>query len=268
MYGMETSVILPLVSDMAVHAGRPFFPADVAQALSEVPAPRVLVTAPVHLRALLASGQSFPELALVICATAPLDISLAVAVEREWKTTILEMFGATETCVIATRQTAYEEAWHLYEGVSMEPGPDSARVNAHWFDAPTTMPDVIELVSEGRFVIRGRNVDMIEVAGKRASLTDLTRRLLSIPGVEDAVIFQPDNQSAGGVRRVAALVVAPELTTESIYDQLTRCMDPVFIPRPLVKVPVLPRNELGKLPRDRLLAALQASGDYSPVPAP
>jgi acyl-coenzyme A synthetase/AMP-(fatty) acid ligase len=257
MYGMETSVILPLVSDMAVHAGKPFFPADVAQALSEVPAPRVLVTAPVHLRALLASGQRFPELALVISATAPLDVSLAVSVEREMKTTVLEMFGSTETCVIATRLTAHEDAWHLYSGVSMQPGPDSAQVNAHWFDAPTVMPDVIELLADGRFVIRGRNVDMVEVAGKRASLTDLTRRLLNVPGVEDAVVFQPDLQGAGGVRRVAALVVAPALSAEAIHDQLVRSMDPVFIPRPLVIVPVLPRNELGKLPRERLLAALQ-----------
>jgi acyl-coenzyme A synthetase/AMP-(fatty) acid ligase len=109
---------------------------------------------------------------------------------------------------------------------------------------------------------------MIEVAGKRASLADLTRRLLGIPGVEDAVIFQPDNQGAGGVRRVAALVVAPSLSAEAIHDLLTRCMDPVFIPRPLVKVPALPRNELGKLPRDRLLAALQASGGQSPVSGP
>jgi acyl-coenzyme A synthetase/AMP-(fatty) acid ligase len=41
---------------------------------------------------------------------------------------------------------------------------------------------------------------------------------------------------------------------------MARGVDPVFIPRPLLIVPVLPRNELGKLPRDRLLAALSAGG--------
>jgi acyl-coenzyme A synthetase/AMP-(fatty) acid ligase len=34
-------------------------------------------------------------------------------------------------------------------------------------------------------------------------------------------------------------------------------MDPVFLPRPLVFVSQLPRNDLGKLPRERLLAALR-----------
>jgi acyl-coenzyme A synthetase/AMP-(fatty) acid ligase len=31
----------------------------------------------------------------------------------------------------------------------------------------------------------------------------------------------------------------------------------VFLPRPLVLVSRLPRNEVGKLPRDRLIAALK-----------
>ena len=34
MYGMEMSVLLPLLGPVAVHAARPFFPEDVAQALS------------------------------------------------------------------------------------------------------------------------------------------------------------------------------------------------------------------------------------------
>jgi acyl-coenzyme A synthetase/AMP-(fatty) acid ligase len=33
----------------------------------------------------------------------------------------------------------------------------------------------------------------------------------------------------------------------------------VFLPRPLVLVPKLPRNEVGKLPRERLLEALATS---------
>ena len=260
MYGMETSVLLPLAADMVVHEARPLFPADVAAALNDIPAPRVLVTTPVHMRALLASGQKFPDIAAVVSATAPLDAALALSIEREWKTTMLEMFGSTETCVIAVRLTAKDEAWTLYRGVTLTPLEDSAEASSPWFDAPTLLQDVIEVLDDRRFLIRGRNVDMIEVAGKRASLADLTRRLLNVPGVEDAVIFQPDAVGASGVRRVAALVVAPSLSAESIVEQLSRSVDPVFIPRPLMIVPVLPRNELGKMPRDRLLAALKAGG--------
>jgi acyl-coenzyme A synthetase/AMP-(fatty) acid ligase len=75
--------------------------------------------------------------------------------------------------------------------------------------------------------------------------------------VKDGVVFQPDSAASGVVRRVAALVVAPGLTAESIIEQLSRSVDSAFIPRPLLLVPALPRNEVGKLPREKLLAALR-----------
>jgi acyl-coenzyme A synthetase/AMP-(fatty) acid ligase len=132
-------------------------------------------------------------------------------------------------------------------------------VDAPWFHAPMRLQDLIEVQPRSRFIVRGRNADMVEVAGKRASLADLTRRLLSVPGVEDAVVFQPSEATKGAVRRVAALVVAPTMSAEAICQHLARSVDPAFIPRPLVHVATLPRNAVGKLPREQLLAALHGS---------
>ncbi len=257
MYGMELSVLLPLLDRMAVHAGRPLFPADIARALADVPAPRVLISTPVHLRALVDSTQSFPDVAAVVSATAPLDQTLAQAVEQKLRAPLLEMFGSTETCVIATRRTAAEDRWQSYDGVSLEPSEHNTRVNAPWFAHPVVLQDVIECVGAREFIVRGRNADMIEVAGKRASLADLTRRVLALEGVKDAAVFQPEPTQAGGISRVAALVVAPTLTVREILEHLTASVDPAFLPRPLMLVDALPRNEVGKLPREKLLAALK-----------
>jgi len=255
MYGMETSVLMPMIGDMAVHAARPLFPSDVAAALAELPSPRVLVSTPVHLRALVESGVGFPEVALVVCATAPLDAALAGAVERALDTEVCEMFGSTETCVIAHRRTAHEQAWTLYDGVTLSPEPDGTRTEAAWFDEPIHLQDLVELLPDRRFALRGRNVDLIEIAGKRASLSDLTRRVLAVPGVRDAVVLQAEGD--GPVRRVAALVVAPGLAAEDVLAQLRPSIDPAFLPRPLVLVDALPRNEVGKLAREKLLALLR-----------
>ena len=81
MYGMEMSVLMPLRGPFAVHPGRPFFPADVARALDQAPAPRLLVTTPVHLRALLEGGVELSALAAIVTATAPLPVELARAAE-------------------------------------------------------------------------------------------------------------------------------------------------------------------------------------------
>ena len=253
MYGMELSVLLPLIGGMAVHAGRPLFPADIAQALNEIPEPRVLVSTPLHLRTMVESDQAFPATALIVSATAPLDKDLAARVEARFGGRMLEMFGATETCIFASRRTASEASWQLYPQVTLQPQEAGTLVNAPWFAEPTMLQDVVELEEGNRFAVRGRNSDVIEVAGKRASLADLTRRVMAIEGVTDAVVFQPDGESVASIRRVAALVVAPGLSAKEVLARLAPGVDPAFMPRPLRVVDRLPRNEVGKLAREKLL---------------
>lgn len=255
-YGMEFSVLLPLIAGMAVHAARPLFPADIARALDELPTPRVLVSTPVHLRALVESPQQFPQAALIVSATAPLDRELAQAVEAKLGGRLLEIFGSTETCAFASRRTAQDELWTLHDGVQLESTTQGTLVAAPWNRQRILLQDHVELHGPREFRVNGRNADQIEVAGKRASLADLTRRVLALDGVRDAVVFQPGAESVATIRRVAALVVAPGLTAEQIHDRLTASVDPAFLPRPLLLVDALPRNELGKLPRAALLAAL------------
>jgi acyl-coenzyme A synthetase/AMP-(fatty) acid ligase len=257
MYGLELSVLLPLRSAAAIHAGQPFFPADIAQALAEVPAPRVLVTTPVHLRALLRESHDLPSIDAIVSATAPLDAELAAQAEQRFGTRVLELFGSTETCVIAHRRTAHAAAWQLYAGIALQPQPDGTLVSAAHMPVATLLQDIVELLPSQQFMLRGRNSDLLEIAGKRASLGDLNRRLLAMDGVLDGVIF-PLEADASGVCRLGALVVAPTLQAAQVLAALREAVDPVFLPRPLRVVAQLPRNGAGKLPRDALLEALRS----------
>jgi acyl-coenzyme A synthetase/AMP-(fatty) acid ligase len=256
MYGLEFSVLLPLFGHAAVHAGRPFFAADIASALAELPEPRILVTTPVHLRALLDSNQPLPAFSGIVSATAPLSPELAREAEARFGAPVQEVFGSTETCVIAHRRTAQVDAWTPYDGVVLHPQPDGTRVEAPQLLQPTVLADVVELAGDGGFRLCGRNTDLLEIAGKRASLGDLTHKLLAVPGVRDGVVFQMDDTDGMGVRRIAALAVAPGLDACTILDALRREIDPVFLPRPLKLVDALPHSETGKLPRAALLSAM------------
>ncbi len=259
MYGLETSVLLPLLGGHSVHTGRPFLPADVATALAEIPAPRVLVTTPVHLRALVESGITLPPVELIVSATAPLSLALAQAAEGCFGAPLREVFGSTETCVFASRRPAVSEDWQLFADVTLHPQPDGTAVEAPQLSDTVTLADIVSLAAGGRrFRLCGRRADLLEIAGKRASLGDLTRRLLAIPGVRDGVVFQLGERDALGVQRIAALAVAPGLDEAVIVGALRRSIDPVFLPRPLRLVDALPRNETGKLPRAALLALLGA----------
>lgn len=253
MYGIEMSVLLPLLAPFAVHDSRPLFPADVAAALADIDAPRVLVTTPVHLRALLRDAFDLPPLAAITSATAPLSQELAAAAEARFGAPVVEVFGSTETCVIAQRRCALGEDWRLRDGIALRPQPDGTLVDAPHFAAPIVLADLVELLPDHRFRLRGRHADLVEIAGKRASLGDLARRLAALPGVEDAAVFQLDEADAAGVCRIAALVVAPGRSEADLLDELRRSIDAAFLPRPLRKVAALPRNETGKLPRAALL---------------
>jgi acyl-coenzyme A synthetase/AMP-(fatty) acid ligase len=264
MYGMELSVLLPLLGPFAIDAGRPFFPAEVAATLAALPAPRVLVTTPVHLRALLRAGQPLPPLAGIVSATAPLPSALAGEAEAAFGAPLQELFGSTETCVIAHRRSARGEDWQLYDGVELRPQPDGTLVEAPWFAAPVPLQDLITLQPGRRFRLCGRNADLLEIAGKRASLGELTARLLALPGVEDAVVLQTQADQPGAVGRIAALVVAPGRSEAELLAALRRAIDPVFLPRPLRKVAALPRNETGKLPRAALLELLAGPARETP----
>lgn len=256
MYGIELTVLLPLFAGASVHDDRPMFPADVAAALARMPAPGVLVSTPLHLRALAESDLEFPEVALIVSASAPLEAALAARIEQRLRAPLLEMFGSTETCVLATRRTAYEPEWRLYDEILLSPADNGTRVSAPWFAKDQLLHDMVELRGERNFVLRGRSSDLIEVAGKRASLADLTRRICAVPGVADAVVYQPET-ATGTANRVAALVVSRGATEKQIIEVLAAGLDPVFLPRPLVFVDAIPRDALGKIPRARLRAALE-----------
>ncbi len=253
MYGMELSVLLPLIGPAAVHSARPFFPGDVARVLGETAEPRLLVTTPVHLRALVQSGVELPALCGIVSATAPLSMELALAAEEQFGCEVRELFGSTETCIIARRRPAFDSAWTPLSGVRVQPRPDGALVHAAHMPAPVPLADLVEVEDDGRFHLRGRQADLLEIAGKRASLGDLTRRLLAIPGVVDGVMLQLDVGPGQTVGRVAALVVAPTLDEATILAALRQSVDPVFLPRPLKRIEALPRSDAGKLPRAELL---------------
>lgn len=256
MYGMEMSVLLPLLGPVAVHCSRPFFPADIARAIADAPTPPLLVTSPVHLRALLQSDIELPALAGIVCSTAPLPVELAKAAEQRFGCHVRELFGSTETCVIACRRTATDAAWTPLLGISLTPQPDGTRVTAPHLSGGVVLADVVELQPDGRFLLRGRNADLLEIAGKRASLGDLTRILLAVPGVVDGVVLQLDDEERG-VRRIAAVVAAPDMSEATLMQHLRGRCDPVFLPRRVRFVDHLPRNDTGKVPRQRLLDILQ-----------
>jgi acyl-coenzyme A synthetase/AMP-(fatty) acid ligase len=249
MYGLETSVALPLWAGVSVHAAKPLYPADVAAALSELSPPRVLVTTPIHLRALLEAGVETPQLHSVISATAPLSRDMAQQAEQTLKTMVFEIFGFTEAGTIATRRTTAREHWHTCDGVTVRQKDEVCIVQAPHLPAPVPMNDFVKFISPTEFILLGRISDNINIAGKRTSLSGLNNVLTSLPGVVDGTFYLSDQSDDNKIERLVAFIVAPNCSVERIRSVLQRSIDPTFMPRQIYLVPALPRSATGKLTR-------------------
>ena len=253
MFGLEATVMLTLQWRGAVDTGRPLLPSDVKAALDAAPEPRWLMTTPLQLRACV-DDALVPQGALrgVISSTMPLDAPLARAAEALWHCPVEEIYGSSETGMMALRRTARGPSWTLCEGLAIVSGDEATRVEGGHLDAPFTLTDRVQLEGGRSFRLLGRIGDMIKVAGKRASLEDLNARLRAVPGVADGVFYMPD-----GAGRPLAFAVAPAASKASILEALRRDLDPVFLPRPLHLVDALPRAANGKITRDGLEALLR-----------
>jgi len=250
-YGFESTFLLALYGGCRFWSGQPFYPQDIVAALARVPAPRMLVTTPFHLAALMGSGLELPPLSLVLSATAPLSEALARQVEARAQAPVFEIYGSTETSALAARRTTEGPVWTLLPGVALVQEEHETMACEGHVPSRVAIADLVELTGERQFVLNGRQADQVNIAGKRTSLAYLNHQVSQIEGVQDAVFFMPET-GAKHVSRLTAFVVAPGMDKNTLMAAMRWRLDPVFLPRPLIYLDALPRNQLGKLPLSEL----------------
>lgn len=289
MYGLEWAMLLPTVAPITVHCGADFFPGDLVRALNDFEQlDTILVTTPTHLRALLKAPKTTMPVLTTISATAPLDAELCNAVETQLDTHLFEIYGCSEIGSLAWRapgtsppspssstQTSaidQDNSWAFFSGLEVTPQPipqpahqqqasatseTELLVNCIHISDPVLLSDRFTITSNGRFRLLGRASDMVKVAGKRESLANLNNLLLSIEGVEDGLIYDPKHYDQPSNGRLAALVVAPNLSHQQLRSQLTKKIDAAFMPRPIRSIAELPRSATSKLSHQAVSQLLQ-----------
>jgi acyl-coenzyme A synthetase/AMP-(fatty) acid ligase len=268
MYGFESTVLLALREGAAFATERPFFAADIVRTLNEVPRPRALVTTPFHLKALLDSGLDLPAVDLIVSATAPLSPQMAARAETMLHAPLIEIYGCTEAGQVATRRTTEGPEWLTFDGLCLSGDGEHCSVSGGHVPVPTPLSDVLEVISPTRFRLLGRNNDLINVAGKRSSLSHLNHHLNSIEGVRDGAFWLPPATTVEGVARLVVFVVAPGLPRETLMAELRHRIDPAMLPRRIVAVDALPRDATGKLPAARLAELARDLLSQSAGPSP
>jgi acyl-coenzyme A synthetase/AMP-(fatty) acid ligase len=109
------------------------------------------------------------------------------------------------------------------------------------------------LFDDGLLAITGRVSEVINIGGDKVSAPDIETALLGLPGVDDlcALTLRLD---AGEILAIV-VVCGEEVDMQAMVQQII-----AKLPRPmrfrLVRVPNIPRNAMGKVPRQALAARL------------
>lgn len=246
MYGLESTVFLPLQGFGPLTVRQPLFPADLVAALDELPLPALLVTTPFHLSKILESTLAFPPLLGLLSATAPLPLELAQRAEARFGVPLMEIYGSTETGQLASRCPTRDERWQAFDGIQLYDTEQGIQASGGHLEQPQRLNDHLVLEDARYFRWVARHADMVCVAGKRSSLAYLTHCITSIPGVEDGVVCLALRENRE-IQRVRAFAVSSTRSAADILGALRQIIDPVFLPRPLVLVKTLPRDDNGKI---------------------
>ncbi len=251
MFGLETSIMLPIQQGYAMHTGTPFFPEAIRKSIDNCPAKCALITTPLHLQSCLETETPFQSVEFILSATAPLSISLAKKAESYYNTSTFEIYGCTEAGTIATRQTTRNHLWKLLDGITLTSHNGVNQLECDCYQSVVPLPDRVIAKESGYLELLGRNESMINIGGKRASFEELNLILTDIEGIRDGAFFMPDEHD-GKMSRLTAFVVTDNLKQNEIIRILRKKIDPLFLPRPLYIVDSLPRSETGKLPKQAL----------------
>ena len=252
-YGLESTILLGLQHGLVVDAGGRSIPATSAPRSKQSPRPRILVTTPVHLRALVAEPDGMPPVDLILSATAPLPAALAAQAEACFGAPLIEIYGCTEAGQVATRRTVHETQWHCLDGVDLHQDEHGTWASGAAVEGTALLQDMIERTGPATFRLGGplgRSRQYRRQAHLARASQPSTPEHRRRAGRRFSHAEETDGER---VARLMALAVAPGLRAETILQALRERIDAAFLPRPLVLVDELPRNALGKLPREALL---------------
>lgn len=277
IYGLLFRVLWPLCAGRVFRGEALVYPEEMLARLGA--SAGYLVSTPPHLRR-LSDMRGAPALGRTcrpfFSSGGPVGEATAARLVETFGFAPLEVFGSTETGGVAWREQrgdAGAVAWTRFDDVRVHVEASGLlRVSSPRVSAPGTftMADGVDMLADGRFVLRGRTDRVVKVAGKRLSLPEMEERLLRHPSVGEAAltVVGPTDE----LRVAAAIVltekgrtVLAEAGRRALSSELTAHLAPywdrVLLPRVYRYVSRLPEDAQGKIGSAALAALFDTTAD-------
>jgi acyl-CoA synthetase (AMP-forming)/AMP-acid ligase II len=130
---------------------------------------------------------------------------------------------------------------------------DPGKTESAWDGDNFTVNDVGRLDDDGFLFLDGRRDDLIITGGVNVYPAEVERALVTIPGVEDAVVFPRDDDTWG--QRVCAAVVG-QVDADKVRAAARQLLAAYKVPKEVHVVAEIPVSPTGKVQRHRLAEQL------------
>lgn len=258
IYGLLFSVLVPFVAHARVLPDIYTFPQEIISTINKHKA-SVLVSVPIHYRALKVDNLSAPSLKIAFSSSGVLNRSDGLYFLKKTGVGITEIYGSTETGGIAARCISeYTDSWKAFDVVSWKLVGSRLSVKSDFASSEMerdangfcmTGDDARE-DKDSRFVLLGRADGIVKVAGKRVDLLDVQNKIKTLPTVSDVVVIAMPTDK--GRESVIAAVIACDLTETHVKKLLIDMLEPYAVPRRIKIVSSIARTATGKIDRRRI----------------
>jgi 3-hydroxymyristoyl/3-hydroxydecanoyl-(acyl carrier protein) dehydratase len=271
LYGFTFRVMWPFLTGRLFADVQIGIPSDISRAIN-AHEHIVLISSPAFLsraRHLLDFEQLAAAHFIAFSSGSPLDADTAMHFNRREKINLVEIYGSTETGALASRivESTSEAGWRSLPDVEVDifdhtlcaRGPHLT--SSDWCKTE----DRAEWNSSGGFDLRGRTDQIVKVADKRVSLTELERlatsradihaaRILLLPGGALGCAIVPSDAGWEALRLKGKAVFVG-----AIRDDLARSVERVTTPKRWRILKRLPVNTQGKVELPTLQKLFQLS---------
>lgn len=261
MYGLTFRIFLPMALGLPLHSDMLLY----AEKLSvlEPSHSYIFISSPAFLKR-LDTQLSPPNVEFIFSAGGELPWSVVQNSTDWFKTSPTEIYGSTETGILAWRKRTEEQArWQCFPSVHIIEQSD-----CFWAQSPLIadqqglpLDDQLHFDQDGSFVLQGRKDRAVKIEEKRISLTEVERRLQTINGIKEAAslpIMRGNRQGIGAVLVLDETALNrwkknKKATEFEWRRQLLAWLEPVAIPRFWRIVEDIPTNSMGKRVQSQLM---------------
>jgi uncharacterized membrane protein/acyl-coenzyme A synthetase/AMP-(fatty) acid ligase len=208
IYGILFSILLPFTLGVPLRRRRIEFPEEMEK-LSDTE--YMIITVPAFLkRAVDVETEKTSGLNLkspwIFTSGGALKFDTAEKTNRVFGFWPVEVYGSTETSGIAWRQSVNGQEWTVFDNAKISQNREGCLIiRSPYIKDPAGFEtaDMVEILSDGRFLLKGRVDSVVKIEEKRISFTEIENRILQSGLASDVCVISLEDRR----QYLAAVVV-------------------------------------------------------------